>query len=233
MDLHLAIHDIPAEQARAYGARVVAVRPVVSGRRPAARRSDGDPLAGHRIEGRRALVVGGSLGIGELAQAADDVRATGLMTPVVLCGTNTVLRERLDRVPGVVSLGWRDDVPDLLATSSCVVQNAGGFTSLEALASGCPVVTYRPIPGHGRTNAASLERAGLVPWARSAEQLRAFLGAATEGPRVDRLPVGAPTVVDVLTGAGAASQAQGGSRAARRADCAGPAGDAAEGPDAA
>ncbi len=211
VDLHLAIHDVAAGQARAYGGRAVTVRPLVrvsaspvgdpsvgGATAPVARP---DPLAGLEIIGPRALVVGGSLGIGELEETASDIVATGLMTPVVVCGSNTALRERLDKVPGVFALGWRDDLPELLATSDCVVQNAGGFTSLEALASGTPVITYRPIPGHGTSNADNLDRAGMVPWARTPDQLQVLLLAAAGQPRVDRLPVGAPTVLDVLADA--------------------------------
>lgn len=194
-DLHLAIHDVAAAQARSYGGRTVTIRPLV----PRAARPPADPLAAEEILGPRALVVGGSLGIGELEQTACDILATGAATPVVVCGTNSTLKARLDAVPGVLALGWRDDLADLLATSDCVVQNAGGFTSLEALASGTPVVTYRPIPGHGRANAEGLDRAGLVPWARTAEDLQGALMTAARQPRVDRLPAGAPTVLDVLT----------------------------------
>jgi UDP-N-acetylglucosamine:LPS N-acetylglucosamine transferase len=197
VDLHLAIHEVAAEEARGYGGRVVTVRPLVPPSGSA--RTGEDPLAALEILGPRALVVGGSLGIGELENSARDILATGTMTPVVLCGTNRMLKAKLDTLPGVVALGWRDDLPDLLATSDCVVQNAGGFTSLEALASGTPVITYRPIPGHGASNAGNLDRAGLVPWARTAEDLRAALVAATGQPRVDRLPACAPTVLDALT----------------------------------
>jgi UDP-N-acetylglucosamine:LPS N-acetylglucosamine transferase len=195
VDLNLAIHGVAAEQARAYGGRAVPVRPLV----PTRPRSHGDPLAAWEIVGPRALVVGGSLGIGELEQTARDILATGAMTPVVVCGTNSTLKARLESLPGVLALGWRDDLADLLATSDCVVQNAGGFTSLEALASGAPVVTYRPIPGHGTANADNLDRAGLVPWARTVDDLQTVLAAAVGEPRVDRLPTGAPTVLDVLT----------------------------------
>jgi processive 1,2-diacylglycerol beta-glucosyltransferase len=208
--LHLAIHDVAASQARAYGGRAVTVRPLVPTPaspvadpvcRAAARVARPDPLAGLEIIGPRALVVGGSLGIGELEVTASDIVATGLMTPVVVCGSNAALRERLDEVPGVYALGWRDDLAELLATSDCVVQNAGGFTSLEALASGTPVITYRPIPGHGTSNADNLDRAGMVPWARTPDALRILLQASAGQPRVDRLPVDAPTVLDVLTSA--------------------------------
>jgi len=195
VDAHLAIHEVAAEQARAYGVRAVAVRPMVPPLRAAP-----DPLAALEIVGLRALVVGGSLGIGELEESARDILATGLMTPVVVCGTNAALKARLDAMPGVVALGWRDDVPALLASSDCVVQNAGGFTSLEALQSGAPVITYRPIPGHGRANADCLDRAGLVPWARGLDELGAALRAAAGQPRSNRIPDGAPTVVDTLTG---------------------------------
>jgi hypothetical protein len=51
--------------------------------------------------------------------------------------------------------------------SRLAVQNAGGLTAAEALASGVPVVTYRCLPGHGRTNAAALDAEGLVPWIQS------------------------------------------------------------------
>jgi UDP-N-acetylglucosamine:LPS N-acetylglucosamine transferase len=105
--------------------------------------------------------------------------------------------------PGVVALSWRDDLPAVIAASDCVVQNAGGFTSLEALAAGTPVVTYRPIPGHGVTNALALKEAGLAPWPRDVEALRRVLAGMLTVDRHDRLPHDAPTLVDVLTGAAA------------------------------
>ena len=61
-----------------------------------------------------ALVVGGSCGVGDLEASAIDLLATGLVTPVVACGTNDRLRQRLDAVPGVIALGWRDDMAALV-----------------------------------------------------------------------------------------------------------------------
>jgi UDP-N-acetylglucosamine:LPS N-acetylglucosamine transferase len=51
------------------------------------------------------------------------------------------------------------------------VQNAGGLTTSEALASGLPVLTYRCLPGHGRANAQVLDADGTVPWVRRQEDL--------------------------------------------------------------
>ena len=194
IDLHLAIHDLAAEQARGWGVRTETVRPVVR----IGHRRGCDPLEQYEICGPRALVTGGSLGLGDLERAARDVLGTGVMTPIVACGSNDELRARRDPVPGVVALGWRDDLPDVIAASDCVVQNAGGFTSLEALAAGTPVVTYRPIPGHGLTNAANLELAGLAPWPRTPVALLHALRQVLADGRHDRIPHDAPPLLELL-----------------------------------
>ena len=129
------------------------------------------------------LVVGGSCGIGDLERTAREVAATGLAVPVVLCGRNDRLRARVAASGHAVALGWVDDVPGLLGAVDAVVQNAGGFTSLETLAAGVPVLSYRCIAGHGETNARTLDAAGLVPWARSRPELSPLLAALLLGGR--------------------------------------------------
>ena len=201
IDLNLAIHQAAADDAGRWGAAATVVRPLVPSPPP----GTGDdravgPLASEGVVGPSALVTGGSLGMGDLEATCRDILATGIMTPVALCGTDERLLGRLRLIPGVVALGWRDDLPSLMASSACIVQNAGGFSSLEALASGTPVITYRPIPGHGEANSVNLEKAGLVPWARTTSELAVMLEFAMTAPRVDRLPSGAPDLVTVLTG---------------------------------
>jgi UDP-N-acetylglucosamine:LPS N-acetylglucosamine transferase len=144
------------------------------------------------------LIVGGSRGIGDLAAAAADVLATGLMTPVVACGSNDRLRAHLHHAPGVVALGWRDDLSTLVAAATCVLQNAGGMTSLESLAAGTPTLTYRPIPGHGTTNAQALDLAGLVPWILDEDELQDALARILVSPDSFGLPHEAPPVTDVV-----------------------------------
>jgi processive 1,2-diacylglycerol beta-glucosyltransferase len=185
VDLHLALHPIPAAQARLLGGRAAVVAPLAGCSRPlhpaepvpALRRRLGLP-----VSEPLALVTGGAYGIGELGRAAADVSGTGLAHPVVLCARNTVLRDHLQGRPGVSALGWRDDLPDVLAAVDVVVQNAGGFTSQQALAAGVPQVSYRCIPGHGETNAAALEQAGQVAWARTVDELPRVLGEALARP---------------------------------------------------
>jgi UDP-N-acetylglucosamine:LPS N-acetylglucosamine transferase len=120
------------------------------------------------------------------------------MIPVVACGSNVRLRERLESIPGVVALGWREDLTALVSAATCVVQNAGGMTSLEALAAGTATLTYRPIPGHGITNARALDTAGLVPWVSDAGALEVALARVLVSPGSVSLPVDAPLALDVL-----------------------------------
>ncbi|MDX6373181.1 MAG: processive 1,2-diacylglycerol beta-glucosyltransferase [Nocardioidaceae bacterium] len=196
VELHLAIHEVTACQARNLDGTAMVVRPVVAS-------SAGVIPAGWLppwpLDRPAALVVGGSCGVGELEASALDVLATGLMTPVVACGTNDRLREHLRSIPGVVALGWRDDMTALVAAASCVLQNAGGMTSLESLAAGTPTLTYRPIPGHGTTNAAALDAAGLVPWIPDASLLEIALTRVLVSPGSFALPEDAPTALDVLS----------------------------------
>jgi UDP-N-acetylglucosamine:LPS N-acetylglucosamine transferase len=187
VDAHLALHQVPATQAHALGAGAISVTgPAVgpafrprcgSAERDAARAAFGLP-AGPPL----ALVAAGSWGVGSVERSARDIAATGLAVPVVLCGRNDALRRRVACDDRVIALDWVDDMPTLIRGCDVVVQNAGGLTSLEALACGVPVVTYRCLPGHGRTNAAALEQAGWAPWVRDRRDLAAVLGRALAAP---------------------------------------------------
>jgi UDP-N-acetylglucosamine:LPS N-acetylglucosamine transferase len=205
VDLHLALHDLPAAEAGRRGAgRTTVVRPAVpdvpvpgSAATLPARRALGLPADEPLV-----LVVGGSCGIGDLERTAREVAATGLAVPVVLCGRNDRLRARVAAGGHAVALGWVDDVPALLGAVDAVVQNAGGFTSLETLAAGVPVLSYRCIAGHGQTNARTLDAAGLVPWARSRPELSPLLAGLLLAGRRPGAPATwgrRPDVVDALS----------------------------------
>ncbi|SBT40023.1 UDP-N-acetylglucosamine:LPS N-acetylglucosamine transferase [Micromonospora auratinigra] len=141
--------------------------------------------------GRLALIVAGAWGAGEVATTVAEVRATGHVHPVVVCGHNEELRQRLEAEHEHV-LGWVDDMPTLMRAVDVVVENAGGLTCQEALACGVPVVTYRPIPGHGRANATILARTGLTHWVPGPEQLGPVLAALVGDAGAERVPSGDP-----------------------------------------
>ncbi len=167
-DLDLCISDDAAADATRRTGRAAEVSgPVV---RPAflepvgeATRARVRDRLGIAQDARVALVTTGSMGLaGSAEDAAAAIAARPGWVPLVLTGRSRPLRERLGRIPGVVALGWVDDVPSLLAAVDVLVDNAGGMSSKEALGFGLPIVTFRPISGHGRDDAAALERLGLT-----------------------------------------------------------------------
>lgn len=122
-------------------------------------------------DGLVVLLATGSLGMGDVPNVVRSITSSGIGEVVVLCGRNDRLRKQLAAQPGVVALGWRDDVPELMAVADVLVHNAGGLSLTEALTAGLPAVTYRPIPGHGLANSQVLADAGLAPWPKDDAEL--------------------------------------------------------------
>jgi processive 1,2-diacylglycerol beta-glucosyltransferase len=170
-----------------------------------------DPAHRHRLraelglspDGLVVLLATGSLGMGDVPHVVQEISSSGVAEVVVLCGRNDRLRKRLSVQPGVVALGWRDDVPELMAAADVLVHNAGGLSLTEALTAGLPAVTYRPIPGHGTANAQVLVEAGLAPWPQDAPGLVAAIRqrAARRGDpaHVVRSPDTAAVVLALLS----------------------------------
>jgi UDP-N-acetylglucosamine:LPS N-acetylglucosamine transferase len=184
---HLALHPVAAAQAEALGADGVRVtgpavdpafRPGTAAEQRAARARFGLPE-----RAPLALVVAGAWGVGEITTAAAEIAATGVVTPVVACGHNEDLLARVAAEGTAVPVGWTEAMAELIRACDVVVQNAGGLSCLEALACGVPVLSYRCLPGHGRTNAAALEQAGWIRWIREPDELATALKSAlTEQP---------------------------------------------------
>ena len=106
---------------------------------------------------------------------------------MALCGRNERLRQRLASAGRGMALGWQPDMPGLMAAVAALVDNAGWQTCQEAFAAGVPVVTYRPIPGHGRDGARAAAGAGRVTFAEHQRDLVAALDELTvRGARRDR-----------------------------------------------
>jgi len=80
-------------------------------------------------------------------------------------GRDEGLRRRLtalaaDRT-GVTVLGWTREIPRLLLTHHVVVSKAGGATTQEALAAGCPMIVSQIVPGQEEGNYELLRRHGI------------------------------------------------------------------------
>jgi processive 1,2-diacylglycerol beta-glucosyltransferase len=185
VDLHLAVHPQSAAAAHARsGGRSEAPGPLVPERfrtglpdREAARTRLGLPQ-----DKAVVLLVAGSWGVGDLERTFDEVAGAGSFFPLAVCGTNDRLRRRLAAKGSGMVLGWTDEMPALMAAADVLVENAGGLTCMEAFASGLPVLTYRPIAGHGRGNALDMARAGVAAYVGpNAELAQAIVGAVGVG----------------------------------------------------
>jgi processive 1,2-diacylglycerol beta-glucosyltransferase len=205
IDLNLAVHDGPAQMAHARTGRpALACGPAV------ARRFDPDAPGrpsraavrswlGLDPSDRAVLVVAGSWGVGDIEDTLRAVASGGRFVPVVVCGRDEGLQRRIRELSEragwrSVVLGWTDRMPDLMAATDALVENAGGLTSFEAMRSGLPVVSFNPIAGHGRDNTAAMAAAGVSRLAGDPADLAAIL---------DELTVpGPPRAAQVATAAG-------------------------------
>ena len=78
-------------------------------------------------------------------------------------------------------LGWRDDLPTLMAASDCLIQNAGGMTCIEAIEMGLPVIFYESFLGHGELNALVMEQEGAAIRAGDARRADLYPTGRSEG----------------------------------------------------
>jgi UDP-N-acetylglucosamine:LPS N-acetylglucosamine transferase len=190
LDLHLVMHDVavgPACESEP-GATVSVSAPVVTdlfrpGDRSAARRRLGLP-----DEAFIAVVSCGSLAFGRAELAVAEVlQAEPHASVVVVCGRNEALRERigsgLGSDPRVRVFGWVDDMAALMVAADVVVTNAGGVTSLEALACGRAVLMHRPIAGHGMANAKLMTKAGVAETCTATGDLARAVGRLRREPQ--------------------------------------------------
>lgn len=179
-----AVPRIAALTGRPASAHAPVVRPAFLGRTR-------DAAPGERL----VLISSGSWGVGDVAETARIVARTGRYVPVILCGRNAELRRRLDGVAGLV-LGWQEDMPALMAASYALVDNGAGLTCEEAFAVGLPVISYRPIAGHGRDGALAMARAGVTVHAPDAAALVRALDRLRDVRERDRLLTRASALFD-------------------------------------
>ncbi|PWI40934.1 galactosyldiacylglycerol synthase [Streptomyces sp. ICBB 8177] len=212
------VHLCPTREAaglvsRRGGRHPVQVGPVV----PPAFLAPPDAVAAGAYERRFAraapdrvpvLVSSGAWGVGSRLERTAALLAAAGYLPVVLCGRNERLRRRMNAVRGVLGLGWVTDMPALLAAVRAVVENAAGQTAAQALAAGVPVVSYRPIPGHGADGARRMAEAGLTSYARDEWELLRELDVLTTDSRKRERRVAAGRELFVADAARVAADAE-------------------------
>lgn len=194
--LYLCLTDAAAARVRAGTGRPARVSgPVVPAAFTAAGRADGARQPSRWVSelarygrGRPAVLVSaGAWGVGRGLTCTARLLAEAGLLPVLLCGGDERLRARAAGLPGVLALGWVEDLPELMAAASALVDNAAGQTAVQALAAGVPVVGYRPIPGHGVEGVREMAGAGLTEHVHDAAALLGALDRLSRpGPERER-----------------------------------------------
>ncbi|HET6965066.1 MAG TPA: glycosyltransferase [Acidimicrobiales bacterium] len=174
VDVHFCLHEAQAQRVRSLGApAVVACGPIVG---PSFGRRHRDRAALRRRLGlsdldRAVLIVAGSWGAGHIERAARLVGADDRFRALVVTGRNETVRRRLEGLGTAEVFGWVEDMAPVMAAADVVVENAGGLMAMEAMSVGTPVVSFEPIPGHGRENVARMDETGVSRYVRSDQEL--------------------------------------------------------------
>jgi UDP-N-acetylglucosamine:LPS N-acetylglucosamine transferase len=189
IDLHLVMYESSVREveriAGAGAARLVA--PLIDDAFLAPRcRVEARRALGLPADGRVAVVSGGGWGVGDVEGAVGELLRWDGTTVVCLAGRNEALEARLREAfagePCVRVLGFTDAMPELLAAADALVHSTGGVTCLEALARGCPVVSYGLSVGHARVNTRALARLGVVRLIDELHELRPSIERPAPSP---------------------------------------------------
>jgi len=186
VDLHLVMYGesiAPVERiAGPDSVRLVA--PLISGAfLEPRRREDARRVLDLPPEAPVLVVSGGGWGVGDIEGAVRELADHDPSASIVcLAGRNDSAERKLveafaDR-PNVRVLGFTDQMPELLAAADVLVHSTGGVTCLEAMACGCPVVSYGLPVGHARINTRAMADLGLVRLADDRSQLIALVDEA-------------------------------------------------------
>jgi processive 1,2-diacylglycerol beta-glucosyltransferase len=112
----------------------------------------------------RILLMGGGLGIGPIEELTRLIMNLDVpLQVVVVAGRNKKLYARLSGIgKKVISFGYVDTIPLLMAASDLCLTKPGGLTIAEAAAMGVPTLLFDPVPGHEEANIETLVREGAA-----------------------------------------------------------------------
>jgi processive 1,2-diacylglycerol beta-glucosyltransferase len=178
IDTHLVMYEASVRDVERIAGRGSAqiVAPLIAAEflepreRGAARDALGLPRGGHVV-----VVSGGGWGVGDIMGAVRELAQIPDATIVCLAGHNDAVRDSLTEqfaaTDRVRVLGFTNEMSELLAAADVLVHSTGGVTCLEAMARGCPVVSYGLPVGHAKLNTRRMAEHELLALANSTEEL--------------------------------------------------------------
>ena len=190
IDVHLITHPESTAEVREL-APASAIRAVSGFTSPGFDRLLDSPRAreafGLAPEGPVIVVSGGGWAVGDLEGAVAEAIAVPAANAVCLTGRNEDVRAAVETAfagePRVTVLGFTDRIAELFAAADVLVHSTAGLTVLEALISGCRVISYGWGHGHVRVNNRAFVRFGLAEVASDRAELRVALARALAAPR--------------------------------------------------
>lgn len=123
------------------------------------------------------LVMAGGMGPAPLDKVVLSLGRCGLPLQVIaVAGHDGEMRARLENLQGKIALdlrtlGWTENVHELMAAADLLVTKPGGLSTSEALAAGLPMVLAHPIPGPEEHHARHLVQRGVALHARTNEEI--------------------------------------------------------------
>lgn len=149
-------------------------------------------MLGLEEEKRWVLVMGGSMGAGQIRELAGCLlrRMAEDVNFVVICGSNVRLYQSLERryghSPRFRLLGFTDQVARYMEACDLLYTKPGGITSTEGAVMGIPMVHMRPIPGCESRNRRMFIRQGMSISGHSANSLAVRGRRLLESPEQQR-----------------------------------------------
>lgn len=117
-------------------------------------------------EKRYILIAGGSIGASKLKETVkrlQKITAGAKVGLIVVCGSNTALRRRLEKCSGdeTLIIGSTDQMALYLRSCDLFITKPGGLSTTEAAAMGVPLALMPPIPGCESHNARFFRENGM------------------------------------------------------------------------
>ena len=121
------------------------------------------------IQKKKAFaIMGGSMGYGKIPEiSAELARRVPDAQVLAVCGNNEATYEKTKNIPGVMALGYIDNIDVLMDAVDVLLTKPGGLSATEAFTKRIPLVLTLPIPGGEVRNSDSLASMGMAVSART------------------------------------------------------------------